>query len=46
MRQVLAMFVSRKPCLRLRRLTSLRDRRALAEVGRRLKEGIVTVEAE
>jgi hypothetical protein len=46
MRQPLAMFVRRRPCLRLRRLTSLRERRALAEVGRRLKEGIVTAEAE
>jgi hypothetical protein len=45
-RQTLEMFARRSPCLRFRRLTSARDLDAFEEVVRRLREGMVMVEAE
>lgn len=43
---MLEMLARRRPCLRFRRFTSLRDLEAFAEVERRLREGTVMVEAE
>jgi len=43
---MLEILARRRPCLRFRRFTSLRDLEALAEVERRLREGTVTADAE